>query len=76
MPILKTELDHYTAVIKIFRVDKQSVSETSHQSRSIETTVEPKKESTEVASINIRNGDLDALVAKAVAHLNLVEDDA
>ncbi len=74
MPILKTELDHYTAVVKIFRVDKQLVSETSHQSRSIETTVDPKKESTEVASINIRSNDLIDLVTKAVAHLNLVED--
>ena len=79
MPILKRETDHYTAVIKVFRVDKVVTDERGRPVTRDGSTLVPEtptpKENHEVAAFNIRNSDLETLVTKAIAHLNLVEDD-
>lgn len=68
--------DHYTAVIKI---SKTEISTPSDRTESYPRNATPKKSDgnrdvQEVASLVIRADSIEALVEKATAHLNLVEE--
>lgn len=58
--------ERFTAVLKIVKVE-----ETTARDRGV---VEKSKQDTELLAITIRNQTLEGLIAKSIAHLELVED--
>lgn len=60
--------DHYTAVIKITK----SVTPPASSRGAILS--EPKREVIEIASVVVRSETLGAVIAKAISHLDLVEE--
>jgi hypothetical protein len=59
---------HYTAVLKIYRVDEAIPADPNRRTPKIE------KDTTEVTSINLRNSELEPLLDKLTKHVALIEE--
>lgn len=66
--------DHYTAVIKITKTSISTPEPPSFSTRDSPPKSDGTREVTEVANLAIRADSIEALTAKATAHLQLVED--